>query len=333
MSNEAWRGKSYLAEKDYTGRSLLDIIELAQSLRQERADGLEEQRLIGKKIALVFEKASTRTRCAFEVAAFEQGASTTYLGPAGSHLGKEESVKDSARVLGRMYDAIAYRGFAQRTVEELSLYSQRPVFNALTDEWHPTQSLADVMTMMSHSTSSLSQISFVFVGDGRNNVARSLLITGAMLGMDVRICAPKELWPDAVTISLANDFAIESGARIKVDHDPKEALYNVEFVYSDVWLSMGESKELLGQRVELLSPYQVNSSLVEHTGRDDWKFMHCLPALHDETTLQGLELLERFGTTAFEVTDEIFESENSIVFDQAENRLHTIKALLVSTLS
>ncbi len=333
MSNGAWSGKSYLAEKDHTAESLLDIIELAQSLRKKRAAGVEEQHLIGKKIALVFEKASTRTRCAFEVAAFEQGASTTYLGPTGSHLGKEESVKDSARVLARMYDAIAYRGFAQSTVEELSTYSQRPVYNALTDEWHPTQSLADVMTMMNHSASPLTQISFVFIGDGRNNVARSLLITGAMLGMDVRLCAPKELWPDAATISLANSFAAKSGARIKVDNDPKEALSNVEFVYTDVWLSMGESKELLGQRVELLSPYQVNSELAACVGHDDWKFMHCLPALHDGATKQGVELMERFGTAAFEVTNEIFESKNSIVFDQAENRLHTIKALLISTLS
>ncbi len=333
MDNKAWKGNSYLAEKDHSRESLLYLIELAQVLRQERSTGCESPRLKGKRIALIFEKASTRTRCAFEIAAFEQGALTTYLGPTGSHLGKEESVKDTARVLGRMYDAIAYRGFGQNTVEELSLYSQRPVYNALTDEWHPTQSLADIMTMMDHSSLPLNQISFVFVGDGRNNVARSLLVTGALLGMDVRICAPRELWPDAKTQSLAESFAVTTGARIRVDSDPKALLSNVEFVYTDVWLSMGESQELLEKRVEILAPYQVNSELTSFIGNDDWKFMHCLPALRDEMTTVGAELIKRFGPSAFEVTDEIFESTNSVVFDQAENRLHTIKALLVSTLS
>lgn len=332
MDFQRWKGKSYLAEKDFDATSLLEIVDLAKSLRAKTSSE-RTKHLEGKRIALVFEKDSTRTRCAFEVAAYRQGALTTYLGPTGSHLGREESVADTAKVLGRMYDAIAYRGFAQETVETLAQHSGMPVYNALTDQWHPTQSLADVMTMTDHATKALSEISFCFVGDGRNNVARSLLITGALLGMDVRICSPSALWPDSKTVAQAEEFARSCGARVLVSDNPEEALLGVDFIYSDVWLSMGEPKELMHSRVEMLAPYQVNKELLELVGHGNWRFMHCLPALHDRSTEAGSELGRLYGDSAFEVTDEIFNSERSIVFEQAENRLYTIEALMVATLS
>jgi len=326
------QGRSFLKELDHTPDELIHLIDLARRLKAAKASGAEVRRLEGRNIALIFEKTSTRTRCAFEVAAHDQGAHVTYLDPSSSQLGRKESVEDTARVLGRMYDAIEYRGAAQATVETLARHAGVPVYNGLTDEWHPTQMLADVLTMREHRAGPLSDISYAFVGEGCDNVARSLLVTGAILGMDVRIVSPPELWPDADLRRTAAKLAHESGARILVTDDLDAGVRGVDFVHTDVWVSMGEPPELWDERIEMLLPYQVDASVMERTGNPGVRLMHCLPAFHDRHTTIGEELYQRTGLTALEVTDDVFESDRSIVFDQAENRMHTIKAVLVATL-
>lgn len=281
---------------------------------------------------MIFEKDSTRTRVGFEVAAHDQGATVTYLGPSGSHIGHKESVKDTARVLGRVYDAIEYRGFGQQIVEQLAEFSGVPVYNGLTDEFHPTQILADFLTMSEHSDKPMREISYAFLGDAKNNMGDSLLIGGAKMGMDVRLCAPKACWPTKEIQAEAQSIASETGARVTLTDDVGEAVKGVDFVYTDVWLSMGEAKEKWAERIELLMPYQVNAEVMQKTGNPRVKFMHCLPAFHNTETEVGKDIEAKFGITAMEVTDEVFESPASIVFDQAENRMHTIKAVLVATL-
>jgi len=294
--------------------------------------GVEKPRLTGRNIALIFEKSSTRTRCAFEVAAHDQGAHVTYLGPAGSHIGREESVPDTAQVLGRMFDGIEYRGFAQETVEQVADHAGVPVWNGLTDSWHPTQMLADVLTMMEHRPSPAGRISCCFLGDGRNNVARSLLVTGAMLGMDIRIAAPRELWPPSDVVATAHELAATSGAQVLVTDDPDRGVAGADFVYTDVWVSMGESSQAWAERVPRLLPYRVTEQLMATAGSEA-KFLHCLPAVHDRSSTLGQRLYDEFGLDGAEVTDEVFTSPRSVVFDQAENRLHTIKAVLVDSLT
>lgn len=326
------KNRSLLTLRDYTPREIAFLIKLAADLKTAKYAGTEVPRLKGKDIALIFEKDSTRTRVGFEVAAYDQGARVTYLGPTGSHIGHKESVKDTARVLGRIYDAIEYRGFGQTVVEELAKYSGVPVYNGLTNEFHPTQILADFLTMQEHVEKPLHQVSFVFVGDAANNMGDSLLIGGAKMGMDVRLCAPKACWPSDAIRKEAAETAAETGARITVTEDIAEAVKGVDFVYTDVWLSMGEPKEKWAERIRLLTPYQVNAALMERTGNPRVRFMHCLPAFHNTETAVGAEIQAAFGLDAMEVTEEVFEGPASIAFDQAENRLHTIKAVLVATL-
>ncbi len=325
--------RSLLTLEDFTGEEIRGLLELAQELKSAKDSGNEEQRLRGKNIALIFEKASTRTRCAFEVAAYDQGAQVTYLGPSGSQIGHKETMKDTARVLGRMYDAIEYRGFAQEQVETLAEHAGVPVYNGLTTEYHPTQILADMLTMFEHADKPLDQIAYCYLGDARNNMGNSLLVGGAKLGMDVRIAAPEALWPMEELRRRCQGYAAESGARITLTEDPAEAVAGVDFVHTDVWVSMGEADEVWQQRIDLLRPYQVNNLLLEATGNPDVKFMHCLPAFHNRDTKVGEEVFQKFGLDGIEVTEEVFESEHSIVFDQAENRLHTIKAVMVATLA
>ena len=324
---------SLLKELDLEPEQFLDLVRLAAELKAAKAERREVPRLSGRNIALVFQKASTRTRCAFEVAAFDQRARVTYLGPEGSHLGREESVPDTARVLGRMYDGIEFRGFAQDTVEELAAHAGVPVWNGLTDEWHPTQMLADILTMTEHHRGPTEAISYCFLGDGRNNVARSLLITGALLGMDVRIAAPAALQPPVDVVRIAQGLADRSGARITVTDDVQTAVSATDFVYTDVWVSMGESDGQWASRVPQLLPYRVTSEIMALSGKDSTRFMHCLPAIHGSHTEVGRRVFERFGIEGCEVTDDVFESGASVVFDQAENRLHTIKALMVDALA
>jgi ornithine carbamoyltransferase len=307
-------------------------VELAAGLKRDKAMSRETPTLVGRNIALVFEKNSTRTRCAFEVAAADQGARTTYLGPDGSHLGREESVRDTARVLGRLYDGIAFRGYAQESVEQLALYAKVPVWNALTDSWHPTQMLADVLTMTEHFNADLEAIQVCYIGDGRNNVARSLLVTGALLGMDVRIAAPASLQPPHELVALAGRLAGESGGQVLVTDDPQAGVHDAHFVYTDLWLSMGESEQEWDARINLLRPYRVTVDLLARTGRPDTLFMHCLPSLHNTETTLGARLYHRFALNGVEVDEQVFESPHSIVFDQAENRMHTIKAVMVAAL-
>jgi ornithine carbamoyltransferase len=326
------KGKSFVRELDYTSDEWRYLLQLTQDLKREKRSGRQRHRLEETNIAVIFEKASTRTRCAFEVAAHQQGAHVTYLDPSGSHMGHKESAKDSARVLGRMFDAIEYRGFSQATVETLAEYAGVPVWNGLTDEWHPTQSLCDMFTMREHAEKPDSQISFAYVGDARNNVANSLLIAGAMMGMDVRMVAPTSLFNPADVIEAAGAIAALSGARITHTDEPGAGVDGVDFVYTDVWVSMGEPEEAWQERINLLLPYQVNSALLAKTGNPDVKFMHCLPAFHNRETEVGERLFQSTSLDALEVTDEVFESKNSIVFDQAENRMHTIKAVMVATL-
>ena len=302
------------------------------NLKKAKYSGTEEQRLNGKNIALIFEKASTRTRCAFETAAFDQGAQVTYLGPSGSQIGQKESMKDTARVLGRMYDAIEYRGYGQKIVEELAEYAGVPVYNGLTDEWHPTQALADFMTMMEHSDKPLNQISYCYIGDTRSNMGNTLTVDGCIMGMDVRICGPKNLWPDKSVQQMANDFCKKSGGKLLITDNPLDAVKGVDFIYTDVWLSMGEAADKWAERIELLKDYQVNSKLMKATGNPNTKFLHCLPAFHNRETKVGEEIYQKFGLDGLEVTEEVFESEASKVFDEAENRMHTIKAVMVATL-
>jgi ornithine carbamoyltransferase len=327
------RGKHLLKLADLSPEEITHLLDLAAELKAAKSEGREEPKLAGKSLALIFEKDSTRTRCAFEVAAYDQGAHVTYLGPSGSHIGQKESVKDTARVLGRMYDAIQYRGFGQEVAEELAEWAGVPVYNGLTDEWHPTQTLADFLTFREHIPKPLDEVAFCFLGDARFNMANSYLVDGAKLGMDVRIAAPKSLWPSDEIVDLARSVAAETGAVISITEDVEQAVQGCDVLLTDVWVSMGEPAEAWGERIELLTPYQVNAETMRATGNPDVKFMHCLPAFHNTETKVGSEIFERFGLEALEVTEDVFESPASLVFDEAENRLHTIKAVLVATLA
>ena len=327
-------GRHYLKEIDFTAEELTYLLDLASRLKADKRAGVEKQRLIGKNIALIFEKTSTRTRCSFEVAAYDQGAHVTYLDPAGSQIGHKESIPDTARVLGRFYDGIEYRGLGQRIVEELAQYAGVPVWNGLTNEWHPTQSLCDLLTMQEHCDKPLSEMALAYVGDSRYNTGNSLLMVGAIMGMDVRIVAPPSLqnWPHL--IDQARDIARTSGARITVTDQVEAGVAGVDFIYTDVWVSMGEPKEVWLERIPMLMPYRVTAELMAATGNKDVKFMHCLPAFHDQKTTLGGEILRLAGIEdGLEVSHEVFESPASIVFDQSENRLHTIKAIMVATLA
>ena len=326
------RNRSFLTLLDFSPKEIKFLLKLSSELKTAKYTGTEQARLNGKNIALIFEKASTRTRCAFETAAYDQGANVTYLGPSGSQIGYKESMKDTARVLGRMYDGIEYRGFAQQTVEELAEYSGVPVWNGLTNEYHPTQTLADFMTMIEHSEKPLNKISFCYVGDAHNNVANSLMIGAAKMGMDVRRAAPRSLQPDDELVIQCQDIAENTGADILITEDIEEAVNGVDFIYTDVWVSMGEPDEVWKERIKILKPYQVNKKMMEKTGNKNVKFLHCLPAFHNRETKIGEEIYQKFGINGMEVTDEVFESQASIVFDEAENRLHTIKAVMLATL-
>jgi ornithine carbamoyltransferase len=325
-------GRSFVRELDFTSEEWRYLLQLTTELKLEKRSGPQRPRLAEANIAVIFEKASTRTRCAFEVAAHQQGAHVTYLDPSGSHLGHKESAKDSARVLGRMFDAIEYRGSSQATVETLADHAGVPVWNGLTDQWHPTQSLCDVFTMQEHTEKPDGEISFAYVGDARNNVANSLLVAGAMMGMDVRMVAPTSLFNPPDVVEAAEAIAARTGARISRTDEVGAGVDGVDFVYTDVWVSMGEPENSWQERVDLLLPYQVNGALLDKTGNPDVKFMHCLPAFHNRETEVGEQLYRSTGLDALEVTDEVFESTCSIVFDQAENRMHTIKAVMVATL-
>ncbi|MEU9480840.1 ornithine carbamoyltransferase [Streptomyces sp. NPDC048191] len=329
----ALAGRHFLKELDFTEEEFRGLVELAAELKAAKKAGTETQYLRGRNIALIFEKTSTRTRCAFEVAAADQGASTTYLDPSGSQIGHKESVKDTARVLGRMFDAIEYRGHGQGVVEELAAHAGVPVYNGLTDEWHPTQMLADVLTITEHTDKPLNEIAFAYLGDARYNMGNSYLVTGALLGMDIRIVAPRVLWPDETIVEVARQLAAASGGRVTLTDDVKEGVRGTDFLATDVWVSMGEPKEVWDERIALLGPYAVTMDVLRATGNPDVKFLHCLPAFHDLGTAVGREIHERHGLTELEVTDEVFESEHSVVFDEAENRMHTIKAVLVATLA
>ena len=328
------KNRSFLKEIDFTPQELRYLLRLAEALKLAKYAGTEIQRLTGKEIALIFEKTSTRTRSAFEVGAYDQGAHVTYLDPSGSQLGHKESIADTAAVLGRMYDAIEYRGNAQAEVEELAAHAGVPVYNGLTNEWHPTQMLADFLTMHEASNKPYDTIAYAFTGDCRFNMGRSLLVMGALMGSDVRLTGPEELHPPKDVVDLATGIAGRTGARITITDDPAAAAVGADFIHTDVWVSMGEAKDVWADRVRLLTPYQVNAGLLAKSGNPAVKFMHCLPAFHDTNTVVGREMMEHTGmTSGLEVTDEVFQSGASIVFDQAENRLHTIKAILVATLS
>jgi ornithine carbamoyltransferase len=328
------KNRSFLKEIDFEPRELRYLLRLSEALKLAKYAGNEVQRLVGKEIALIFEKTSTRTRSAFEVGAYDQGAHVTYLDPSGSQLGHKESVADTAAVLGRMYDAIEFRGNSQTDVEELAAHAGVPVYNGLTDEWHPTQMLADFLTMHESSNKPYDTISYAFVGDCRFNMGRSLLVMGALMGSDVRLSGPEELHPPKDVTDIAADIASRTGARITITDDVRQAVSGVDFIHTDVWVSMGEAKDVWSERVRVLTPYQVNAALMEATGNPAAKFMHCLPAFHDPNTTVGREIMEHTGmTSGLEVTSEVFNSPASIVFDQAENRLHTIKAILVATLA
>ncbi|PYE13056.1 ornithine carbamoyltransferase [Paraburkholderia silvatlantica] len=329
------RNRSLLSLIHHSNRELRYLLDLSRDLKRAKYTGTEQQHLKGVNIALIFEKTSTRTRCAFEVAAYDQGANVTYIDPTSSQIGHKESMKDTARVLGRMYDAIEYRGFRQEIVEELAKFAGVPVFNGLTDEYHPTQMLADVLTMREHSDKPLTQISYAYLGDARNNMGNSLLLIGAKLGMDVRIAAPKSLWPHDDLVADCKKFAEESGARILLTEDPKAAVKDVDFVHTDVWVSMGEPMEAWGERIKVLLPYQVNMALMKASGTPHTRFMHCLPAFHNSETVIGKQIADKYPELkgGVEVTEEVFESPLNLAFEQAENRMHTIKAILVSTLA
>jgi ornithine carbamoyltransferase len=326
------RNRHFLNLIDFTPEEIADLLLLSIELKKAKKAGTEQQRLKGKNIALIFEKTSTRTRCAFEVAAYDQGAHVTYLDPAGSQLGKKESIRDTARVLGRMYHGIEYRGFEQARVEELARYAGVPVWNGLTNEFHPTQALADLMTMQEHCGKPLNQITFAFLGDGRNNVANSLLVAAAKMGMDYRVVAPKSLHPASALMGQAREVGRDTGAKIRATADLDEGVAGCDFLYTDVWVSMGEPDAVWEERIRLLRPYQVNRKAMKKTGNPDVKFLHCLPAFHDRQTEIGEIIFKKFGLESMEVTDEVFESPASIVFDQAENRLHTIKAIMLATI-
>ena len=327
------KNRHFLTIHDFTQKEVLYLLDLARDLKRAKYAGTEVRRLRGKNVALIFEKDSTRTRCAFEVACHDQGASVTYLGPSGSQIGKKESMKDTARVLGRMYDGIEYRGFGQAIVEELARWAGVPVYNGLTDEFHPTQILADLLTMREHSEKPLSQVSYAYLGDARNNMGNTLMLAGALMGMDVRLGAPKHLWPVEELVAKAEELAKASGGKVPLTEDPKAAVAGVDFVHTDVWVSMGEPDSVWAERIQLLLPYQVNAALMAATGNPKAKFLHCLPSFHNCETKIGKEIHAKFGIEAMEATDDVFESPASVVFDQAENRLHTIKAVLVATLA
>lgn len=326
------RNRNFLKLLDFTPKEIKFMLDLAADLKKAKYSGTEQPKLKGKNIALIFEKASTRTRCAFETAAYDQGANVTYLGPTGSQIGKKESMKDTARVLGRMYDGIEYRGFGQDIVEELGKYAGVPVWNGLTNEFHPTQILADFLTMMEHSDKPLHQVSFAYCGDARNNMGNSLMVGAAKMGMDFRAVAPKAMWPEESLVKTCQEIAKETGAVITLTEKVDEGVQGVDFLYTDVWVSMGEPDEVWEERIKLMLPYQVNMDMVKKTGNPKVKFLHCLPAFHNRETIIGEEIYQKFGVEAMEVTDDVFESEHSVVFDEAENRLHTIKAVMVATL-
>jgi len=326
------KGRSYLKIEDFSQREMLYLLDLARDLKRAKYSHSEQPALSGKNICLIFEKSSTRTRCSFEVAAHDQGAHVTYLDPSGSHIGHKESMKDTARVLGRMFDAIEFRGSAQAQVDDLATYSGVPVYNGLTDDWHPTQMLADMLTMVEHADKPRRQIAFAFMGDARNNMGNSLLMLGAIFGMDVRMVAPKSNWNHEHVIEDARARALESGARITITDNIEEGVKGVDFIHTDVWVSMGEPDDVWGERIKLLSPYQVNRALLDKTGNPHVKAMHCLPAFHNTDTEVGAQIEKKFGITEMEISNEVFESPACIAFEQAENRMHTIKAVLVATL-
>lgn len=326
------RNRSLLTVQDFTQREFRYLLDLARDLKRAKYARTEQEHLTGKEIVLIFEKTSTRTRCAFEVACHDQGAHVTYLDPAGSQIGHKESVKDTARVLGRMYDAIEFRGYSQESVEELAQYAGVPVFNGLTDEYHPTQMVADVMTMREYSDRPLHEIKYAYVGDTRSNMGHSLMIIGCLTGMDVRICGPRSLWPSEQYVKIARALEAKHGGKLTITDDVRQAVSGADFVHTDVWVSMGEAKEIWAERIKLLTPYRVDMALMKATGNPRAKFMHCLPAFHNLETKVGQQIHEQFGLTAMEVTDDVFESDLNIAFEQAENRMHTIKAILVATL-
>jgi ornithine carbamoyltransferase len=327
------KNRSLLELSDLSQPEIRFLLDLSHTMKKEKKAGAGRRRLAGKNICLIFEKTSTRTRCAFEVAAYDLGMGVTYLDPSGSQIGHKESIKDTARVLGRMYDAIEYRGFAQSIVDDLAKHAGVPVYNGLTDEAHPTQILADFMTMEEHSDKPLSKMSYCYLGDARNNMGNSLVLAGATMGMDVRLAAPKALWPNDSVVAKARACAAASGAKITLSDDPKAAVAGCDFVYTDVWVSLGEPPAKWAERIELLKPYQVNAALMAATGNAKARFMHCLPAFHNRETTKGEELFATYGMNGLEVTEDVFESPASIVFDQSENRMHTIKALMVATLA
>lgn len=326
------RNRNFLKLLDFTPQEIKFMLDLSADLKKAKYAGIEQPRLKGKNIVLLFAKDSTRTRCAFEVAALDQGAHVTYLGPAGSQMGKKESMKDTARVLGRMYDGIEYRGFGQEIVEELGAHAGVPVWNGLTNEFHPTQILADFLTMMEHSDKPLSQMSFAYLGDARNNMGNSLMVGAAKMGMDFRAVAPAICHPEEELVKECEAIAKETGAKITITDNVDEGVKGVDFLYTDVWVSMGESDEAWAERIEQMKPYQVNMEMIKKTGNPDVKFLHCLPSFHSRETTMGEEIFKKFGMPELEVTDEVFESKHSVVFDEAENRLHTIKAVMVATL-
>ncbi|MDH5977643.1 ornithine carbamoyltransferase [Vibrio splendidus] len=327
------RNRNFLKLLDFTPKEIQFLLDLSAGLKKAKYAGTEQKKLNGKNIALIFEKASTRTRCAFEVAAFDQGAQVSYLGPSGSQIGQKESMKDTARVLGRMYDGIEYRGFGQSIVEDLGAYAGVPVWNGLTDEFHPTQILADFLTMLEHGRGKhLHQISFAYLGDARNNMGNSLLVGAAKMGMDIRLVAPKAFWPEEHLVEECQAIAQSTGAKITLTEDVAEGVKGCDFLYTDVWVSMGEAPEAWDERVAVMTPYQVNMDVIKLTGNPQVKFMHCLPAFHNNETVIGQQVADKYGMNGLEVTDEVFESDYSIVFDEAENRMHTIKAVMVATL-
>lgn len=326
------RNRSFLKLLDFKPEEIKFLLDLSVELKKAKYSGTEQQRLRGKNIALIFEKSSTRTRCAFEVAALDQGAHVTYIGPSGSQIGQKESMKDTARVLGRMFDGIEYRGYGQSIVEELAQYAGVPVWNGLTNEFHPTQILADFMTMMEHSRKPLNEISFCYLGDARYNMGNSLMVGAAKMGMDFRSAAPREYQQNSELVSTCREIAATTGAGIMVTENIEEAVRGVDFLYTDVWVSMGEPASVWDERIRLLKPYQVNMDVVRLTGNPDVKFLHCLPAFHNRETITGEEIYRKYGLDGMEVTEDVFESAHSVVFDEAENRLHTIKAVMVATL-
>ncbi len=326
------RNRSFLKLLDFSPEEILFLLKLSADLKAAKYGGYEQPKLQSKNIALIFEKSSTRTRCAFEVAAYDQGAHVTYLGPEGSQIGHKESMKDTARVLGRMYDGIEYRGFAQATVEILAQYAGVPVWNGLTNEFHPTQILADILTMSEHSPKPLSEIAYCYLGDARNNMGNSLMVGGVKLGMDVRLCAPKSLWPDVDLVKTCQEIANQTGARLTLTDDVAQGVKGADFLHTDVWVSMGEPASVWEERIQLLTPYQINQKTLQLTGNMKVKVMHCLPAFHNRETKVSEEIYQKFGIESMEVSEDVFESEHSIVWDQAENRMHTIKAVMVATL-